>query len=83
MSALDGLGRPRTRVPDVRRLRRDVEGSLSALSFWFAIVLPAGYLPLLVAGIESTQGLLAFFCLFGLHLLALVGGRAYGSRDSA
>ena len=56
------------------RLRR----SLSALSFWGAIALPAVYLPLLVAGIETTGGLTAFLLLFGLHVFALVGGRRYG-----
>ena len=56
------------------RLRR----SLSALSFWGAIALPAVYLPLLAAGIETTGGLTAFLLLFGLHVFALVGGRRYG-----
>ena len=56
---------------------------LSALSFWVAIALPAVYLPLLFAGIERAEGLLLFLALLGLHVLALVGGRAYpGARKS-
>lgn len=48
-----------------------------ALSFWLAIVLPALYIPLLFAGIEDARGLLVFLGLFGLHVLALIGGRSY------
>ena len=51
--------------------------ALSTLSFWGAIVLPSVYLPLLVFGIDSTDGLATFLLLFGLHLVALVGGRRY------
>jgi len=54
--------------------------SLSALSFWCSIALPAVYLPLLAAGIESTGGLAAFLGLLGLHVLSLVGGRDYRPR---
>jgi len=50
---------------------------LSALSFWLAIALPAIYLPLLITGLSTVSDLLLFLGLFGLHLLALVGGRSY------
>lgn len=58
---------------------RSVGRSLSALSFWGAIALPGIYLPLLVSGIETTDGLVTFLLLFGLHVSALVGGRRHRS----
>lgn len=68
-----------------RRLRSVVDwsgsgsltGPLSALSFWLAILLPVLYLPLLVSGIDSLQGLALFVGIVGLHVLALIGGHPY------
>ena len=57
----------------VRGARRTV----AAIAFWGAIALPAVYLPLLAAGIDTPGGLLTFLLLFGIHGLALVGGRRY------
>lgn len=75
------------RLPRVARLagvayalaptRRGLKRSLSTLSFWGAIALPAFYLPLLVAGIDTTDGLATFLAVFGLHVVALVAGRHY------
>lgn len=59
------------------RPRRGLKRSLSALSFWGAIALPAVYLPLLLAGIDTPDGLSTFLVLFGLHVVALVAGRRY------
>ncbi|MFB6174049.1 MAG: hypothetical protein ABEI39_05340 [Halobacteriales archaeon] len=59
------------------RARRFLAAPLSTLSFWSAIALPAVYLPLLIAGVDSQRGLVAFLGLFALHLAALVGGRSY------
>lgn len=67
------------------RLRRVVDGldlddvaeSLSALSFWFAIALPVFYLPMLVGWVDGVEGLVSFLGLFGLHVLALIGGQPY------
>lgn len=53
------------------------------LSFWAAIALPVFYLPLLASGIDTLSGLALFLCLFGLHVLALVGGRPYAGRAGA
>lgn len=64
------------RLPRMRR-------TLSALSFWGAIALPSVYLPLLVAGIDTTGGLVTFLLLFGLHVVALVGGRRYDRPDGS
>lgn len=50
---------------------------VSTVSFWSAIALPALYLPLLLRGIESVAGLGLFLGLFGLHVLALMGGRRH------
>jgi len=60
-------------------LDESLRSALAALAFWIAIALPALYLPLLFAGIESTDGLLAFLGLLGLHVVTLVGGRRYRS----
>ena len=57
---------------------RWIRTPLSAVAFYSAIALPALYLPLIISGIESTEGLLLFLGLFGLHVTALVGGRAHG-----
>jgi len=57
-----------------------IAAPLSALAFWMAIALPALYLPLLFTGLSTVPDLLTFFGLFGLHLVALVGGRSHG-RD--
>ena len=52
---------------------------LSTVSFWAAIALPACYLSLLASGIETTDGLALFLGLLGLHVLALLGGRAHAA----
>ena len=57
--------------PPGRWIRRPV----SAISFWGAIALPLLYLPLFYVGIDTTNELVAFLGLFGVHVLALVGGR--------
>lgn len=56
---------------------RRIRTPLAALSFWSAIVFPVLYLALFVRGIETTTGLGVFLGLFGLHVLALIGGRNY------
>jgi len=47
----------------------------SAVAFYAAIALPAGYLPLLLIGITTMDGLLLFLGLVALHVVALLGGR--------
>ena len=65
---------------DRRPLVGDLSEPLSAVAFWGAIALPVLYVPLLAAGLGSTQDLLLFLGLFALHLAALFGGRTHGSR---
>jgi hypothetical protein len=65
---------------DHRHVVGDLTEPLAALAFWGAIALPLLYVPLLAAGLGSTQDLALFLGLFALHLAALVGGRSYGSR---
>lgn len=60
-------------------LYRTLRAPLSWVAFYSAIALPAVYLPLLATGIETTDWLILFFGLLGLHLASLVGGRSYGS----
>lgn len=52
-----------------------VKSQVARLFFWAAIVLPVCYLALLVDGIGTTLELRSFLELFGLHVVALVGGR--------
>lgn len=65
---------------DRRRVVGDLSEPLSAVAFWSAVALPLLYVPLLVAGLSTSQDLLLFLGLFGLHLVALFGGRSHGSR---
>lgn len=65
---------------DRRSMVQGLSQPLSALAFWSAIALPLLYVPLLMAGLGSTQDLLLFLGLFALHLAALLGGRSYASR---
>lgn len=51
-----------------------VKNKVAMLLFWAAIVLPVSYLSLLVDGIGTTGELRTFLELFGLHVLALLGG---------
>lgn len=45
--------------------------------YWGAILLPVVYLPLLLTRLQTTGELLLFLVLFGLHVVALFGGRSY------
>lgn len=65
---------------DRRWVVRRLSAPISAVAFWSAIGLPFLYVPLLVAGLDTTQDLFVFLGLFGLHLAALFGGRSYRSR---
>lgn len=56
---------------------QQIAAPLAMLSFWAAIGIPALYIPLFVLGIDSMGDLVVFLGLFGLHLLALIGGRSY------
>lgn len=67
-------------APDRLHLVAELSEPLSALAFWSAIGLPLLYVPLLASGLGSTQDLLLFLGLFALHLVALFGGRSYGSH---
>lgn len=56
---------------------RSLRSSLAAVSFWAAVCLPLLYVPVLLAGTETTDGPLVLLGVVGLHLAALVGGRTY------
>lgn len=47
------------------------------IAFYGAITLPIIYLPLLVTGIESIEGLAVFLGVFAVHVLTLIVGRPY------
>lgn len=75
-------GKPSIANTDRNRRRLSTEratdatrGLLSALAFWSAIALPVFYLPFFVIGIETFDRLGLFVSLFGLHMMALIGGR--------
>lgn len=77
MSALDRRGLARLG----RRAGASVASPVSMLAFWAAIALPVAYLPLLAAGIDTLPDLATFLGLFGLHVLALLGGRPHAAAD--
>ena len=55
---------------------------LATVLFWSAIVLPVCYLALLADGVATAGEFRLFVELFGLHVLALLGGRYHDrSRD--
>lgn len=45
--------------------------------YWSAILLPVLYIPILLTRLHTTEELLLFLGLFGLHVVALIGGRSY------
>jgi len=52
------------------------------VAFWTAVVLPFTYLPLLLAGIESSSMFVAFLSLVALNLLALVVGHPHAQTSA-
>jgi hypothetical protein len=71
--------------PRLRRVGTNTITSLSTLvtatvqtvAFWFAIVLPLAYLPLLVDGIAGGE-LIPFTALLAANVVALTLGHEYG-----
>lgn len=61
----------------VGQIVRRIESQVVMLLFWIAVLLPVVYLSLLVTPIQSSEKLVLFFVLFGLHLIALIGGHSY------
>ena len=71
----------------VSQIASSVSGALSeyepvvrpieAVAFWAAVAMPFVYLPLLIAGIETTSEGIALVVLISLHAAALVVGRRY------
>ncbi|WP_122088883.1 hypothetical protein [Halalkalicoccus subterraneus] len=51
-----------------------------AAAFWSAVALPFLYLPLLVAGLDSSAQLSAFLALLALHAVAIVGGHRHNRQ---
>lgn len=43
--------------------------------------MPMLYIPLLISGLDTTSGLGLFLALFGIHVLALLGGRNHRRMD--
>lgn len=54
-----------------------IEAQVVMLLFWSAIFLPLGYLALLVTRVHSSENLVLFLVLVGLHIVALIGGHPY------
>jgi hypothetical protein len=51
--------------------------------YWSAVLLPVIYIPLLLTRLHTTQDLLLFLALFGLHVIALFGGRTHRRETDA
>lgn len=60
-----------------RRASAALRTAIRALGFWLAVLLPLGYLPLLVTGIESASAALTFVALVAVNVCALVVGQPY------
>lgn len=56
---------------------RYIRTPLGVISFWSAVTLPVLYVPLFLGGVRSSNDLVLFLGLFGLHVLALTAGRDY------
>lgn len=57
--------------------------AVSGVGFWFAVLAPFAYLPLLAVGLESRQVQFAFVALFVANVVALYVGRGHGrDRDA-
>jgi hypothetical protein len=70
-------------APGRGTLRCRLVGLGQRVAFWTAIVLPFTYLPLLVAGFESSSMFAAFLSLVALNLLALLVGHPHGQTSAA
>lgn len=72
MSTLDSSSIP---AGTADRLLPRAKKLVAMCLFWTAIGLPAVYLAMLVDGIGTAGELRTFLALFGLHVVALLGGR--------
>lgn len=75
------IGNHRGELATGHESTRNWQGIIRALSFWSAIALPALYIPLVIIGIESTEQLLVFLSLFGIHIATLIGGHSYRNDE--
>lgn len=60
-----------------RHIADQLRRTALAVTFWAGVALPVLYLPLMASGIDTPSELVTFLWLFGLHVLALVGGRRH------
>ncbi|MFB6133345.1 MAG: hypothetical protein ABEJ44_08110 [Halanaeroarchaeum sp.] len=74
-------------VPTVSRLRDSLSGAVTgyevllrpieAVAFWAAVVMPFVYVPLLLAGVETSAERVAVAALVAVHVVVLIVGRRY------
>ena len=50
---------------------------VTAIGFWAAVGLPFIYVPILLAGLETTNARIAVAILIAVHVISLVVGRQY------
>lgn len=65
--------------PALGQLVRWLKAQVVMVLFWSAILLPVAYLSLLVTRLHSTEKLLLFLALIGLHSIALIAGHSHRS----
>lgn len=63
-------------------VHRWIRAPVAALSFWSAVLVPVFYVPVFVAGLDSTEKLIVFLGLSTVHLLALIGGRGHNREPT-
>lgn len=56
---------------------------LAVVSFWCAVVLPTAYLPLMIAGVNSTRKVALFTLLVTVHALTLIFGHGHGDGHAS
>lgn len=85
------MSRPSTPfVPTVSRLFDSLSGAITgyevflrpieAVAFWAAVVMPFVYVPLLLAGVETSAEQVAVAALVAVHVVVLIVGRRYSPQ---
>jgi hypothetical protein len=64
-----------------RQLRHQIKGTVTAVGFWTAVLLPFLYVPLLVVGLDTRAEVFALVALLVVHAVSLSVGYPYATDD--
>lgn len=73
----------RGRSPGSGDARSWLSGLAAAAAFWTAVLLPMGYVSVLLRNLESEVKLAVLLALLWVHAIALAGGRNYRSEGAS